>query len=323
MWAQGVSLNKTLGRKNVQPLFGKTIIVTGAGRGIGAACAAALAALGGNIVVNDIDPDLATEKAAQMIQAGHAAMAYACDVTDWAQTGAMVEFALDHFGTVDGLVNNAGLFAMGRLDEMRESDLRRILDVNVIGTANCAAHAVKPMLRQKRGSIVNVTSGAHMGIPAMGIYGATKGAVASFTYAWALELAGSGVRVNAVSPLAKTRMGDESLGYYRARGSEVQGTDILPEANAPVIAYLLSDEAAGVNGQIVRVEGRQITLLAHPAVLLPPVEVPQGGFTDLCRVFAEELAARQLPLGITGVKIEGFSAVSAFWKHHNSEMGDA
>ncbi|MGE0388023.1 MAG: SDR family NAD(P)-dependent oxidoreductase [Gammaproteobacteria bacterium] len=301
------------------PLNGKAVIITGSGRGIGAACAKYIARLGGAVVVNDVDATEAEATAAAIRSAGGKAVAHVADITSWSAAGGLIDRCVSEFGAIDGLVNNAGLFSMGRLDEMTDGGLRRLLEVNVVGTANCAAHAVKPMLARGTGSIVNVTSGAHMGIPGMSAYGATKGAVASFTYTWAMELQGTGVRVNAMSPLAETRMGEESTAYARARGIDLpKRTDMPgPEANAPLIAFLVSDDARNVTGQIVRIEGRQLGLVAHPGIALPVIDRDAWDFESVRDAFRDSLAARQLPLGIVGLKVEFAGAGSAYWAVEN------
>lgn len=298
----------------MKQLRGRAVIVTGAGRGIGAAAARLLANMGAALVINDIDADAAAATAALVRADGGAAIADGSDVADWDESGRLVSRCQQSFGTVDGLVNNAAVFAMGRLDEMERGEFDRLLEVNVVGTANCAAHAVKPMLAQQRGSIVNVTSGAHMGIGAMGAYGATKGAVASLTYIWAEELKGTGVRVNAVSPMANTAMADIAADYQLARGQVAPRPSASSDANAPLIAYLLSDAAAKIHGQIVRIAGEQLALMAHPAVMLPILERADGWtFEALDGAFARDLDKRQAPVGITGVEIARYGLPSSSW----------
>lgn len=296
-------------------LAGKAVVVTGGGRGIGAALAAYLGTCGVRVVVNDIDGDVAGAVAGAIVAAGGEAVAHVGDVAEWEAAEAMVALCRERFGAIDGLVNNAGLYDLGRLDEIGKGAFERILAVNVVGTANCAAHAARAMVAQGSGSIVNVVSGAHMGLPAMGVYGASKGAVASLTYTWAVELAGTGVRVNAVSPMATgTRMAEIGQAYMESRGLPLVSRDVSAEGNAPVYAWLLSDAAAGVNGQIVRIEGRQLSLLAHPAVMLPVLEQEQGwSLAAVQAAFDATLMARQFPAGITGVEIGGFGPASRLW----------
>jgi hypothetical protein len=122
--------------------------------------------------------------------------------------------------------------------------------------------------------------------------------VASATYAWAEELRGSGVRVNAVSPQARTRMSDITADFLSSHGLPLYpGTQPEPEANAPAVVYLLSDAASGVTGQIVRIEGRQLALMTHPCVLLPFPTREEWTAETVAEAFAADLAARQQPVG--------------------------
>jgi NAD(P)-dependent dehydrogenase (short-subunit alcohol dehydrogenase family) len=118
------------------------------------------------------------------------------------------------------------------------------------------------MLDAGRGSVVNVTSGAQGGTRGLAAYSATKGAVASLTYSWALDVEGSGVRVNAISPNAHTGMADV-FEQYRGTAAVGQNVGKDPADNAPVLVYLLSEFSAGVNGQVLRIDGRELTVVTH------------------------------------------------------------
>jgi hypothetical protein len=149
----------------------------------------------------------------------------------------------------------------------------------------------------------------------MSIYGATKGAVASLTYGWSMEVEGTGVRVNAVSPLARTRMSEATAEFYRNHdlGRIDSSGSPDPEVNAPAVVFLLSDAAAGINGQIVRIEGRQLAIVAHPAVREP---VLQGDWTvaNIEKAFLETLRNYTVPVGMAPLlRAEYLSGASAFW----------
>lgn len=297
-------------------LDGKTIIVTGAGRGIGQAYARAFARLGAIVVVNDVVPGLAEATAEAIKREGARAFAHAADISNWDEAGGLIEASITTCGRLDGLVNNGGIFRIGRIDEaIDNNDLEDLLRVNVVGTFNCAAHAVSHMKALGSGSIVNVTSGAQMGIPAMGAYGATKGAIAAFTYAWALELADSGVRVNAVSPLAFTEQSHVATAYHAARGRELKRAKLVPpDANAPLVAYLLSDRSKAINGQVVRIEDTQLSLVSHPAVMLPLITRDAWTVDEIASAFDEDLVNRTAALGISGVEIVRSGPASAYWQ---------
>ena len=171
------------------------------------------------------------------------------------------------------------------------------------------------MVQQGAGSIVNVTSGAHAGIPMMGVYGATKGAVASFTYAWAAELAGSGVRCNAISPLGRTRMVDTTRATSRPRPADVRRARRLTRRRTHRWRCSCSRIAApSVNGQIVRIEGGQLSIMTHPAVWLPVLTRDVWTLDAVAEAFATDLVHRQSPTGVVGIRPDLSGAASSFWE---------
>src|SRR5690242_13315833 len=143
-------------------LAGKAVVITGSGRGIGAACAKGAARQGAAVIVNDIDAGPAEETVAAIEAEGGTAVACVADITDWDEAGRLIQSCIDNFGKIDGLVNNAALFHSARLEAMDPKAARALVDVNVIGPLYVTGHAIKPMLAQGSGSIVNVISGAHM-----------------------------------------------------------------------------------------------------------------------------------------------------------------
>ena len=253
-------------------LAGKAVLVTGAGRGIGLATALHLARNGAAIAVNDIDEGLARDAARSIAEEGHRAIAVPGSVADWDRCATMVDETVRAFGRLDGLVNNAGLHYQALPWDEEPDRLRATVEVNVLGAMFCATHVARQMRGQAGGgAIVNLTSGAALGIPNRAVYGATKGAMLSYTVNLAGDLAPHGIRVNALAPLAATRMTDPALDErdHGAQAGEFEGIPAA-EAIAPVIAWLLSDAAAGVTGRTVRFTGRQLSLVA-PAALAPPV----------------------------------------------------
>lgn len=304
-------------------LKGKAVVVTGAGRGIGAACARGIARQGASVVVNDIDAEEADRVAQEIIAEGGSAIGCAADVSNWDDAGRLVETCISTFSRIDGLVNNAALFHIGKVDTLDPVISRALVEVNVLGPLYCTGHAVKPMLAQGSGSIVNFVSGAQMGMPGMGIYGATKGAVASMVYTWALELAGSGVRVNAISPFGATNILDNSSRQLSQRygvapdamGKPTSSVEIQPPTmNSPVVEYLLSDQASQINGQLVRIDNGEIQLYTHPALLLPSVKGEQWNAQKVAQVFAEDLQHRQVKCGVLGMEALPVELDSGHWK---------
>lgn len=173
-------------------LAGATVAITGGGSGIGAACASAFGAAGANVGVLDVRPPPATDDRVHPVTA---------DVCDQASLDAAIREVADRFGGVDVLVNNAGVSAVGGVEDNDDDEWRHVLDVNIVGMAR-AAKAALPFLRHSsRASIVNISSiAATAGVPARVLYSASKGAVHGFTLAMAADLVGNGIRVNCVAP---------------------------------------------------------------------------------------------------------------------------
>jgi NAD(P)-dependent dehydrogenase (short-subunit alcohol dehydrogenase family) len=296
-------------------LEGKAIVITGSGRGIGAACARGCARRGAAVVINDIDPIDANDTAAAIAAEGGRVIACVADVSKWDDAGRLIDTCISTFGRIDGLVNNAALYNAARIDALDPVAAQSLVEANVLGPLYCAGRAVKPMLAQKSGSIINVVSGAHMGIPNLGIYGATKGAVASMVYTWALELAGSGVRVNALSPFGATRIAlPDRRGPIPAEMAKQLALLPPPEANSPVVEFLLSDLAKNVNGQLVRIDKGELQLYTHPALLLPSVTRPEWTAELVAQVFENEFRDRQVPCGVRGMKDLPVELQGGYWK---------
>jgi len=283
----------------------KSVVITGAGQGLGEAYARLAAAEGAAVVVNDIDAAQAERVVAAIRAAGGRASAVVADVASWAGAQAIVDHCVATYGSLDGFVNNAAVFHMATPLEETEAGLRRIVEINVLGTAFCGCIALRQMIRQGRGSLVNVTSGAHAGMPAMGAYGGTKGAAASMTFAWALDTAGTGVRVNAISPIADTRMSNIRDTFNATHGADpVRRPHLDPADIAPVAVYLLSDLAQGITGQIVRKHGRALSLMTHPGALDPVVLGDSWTVQDIHLAFESQLRQRQLPCGMQTYAVE-------------------
>lgn len=280
-------------------LIGHSIVITGAGRGMGAAYARAAAAMGASVVVNDIDAAAAQTVASEIGKAGGTALAASCDISDPQAADSIVHRCVDTFGSITGLVNNAAVQVDGPFERSTLDGFRRAIDVNIVGVYNMLRAAIDPMLAQGRGSIVNITSGAHTGQDGLSLYGATKGAVASLTYGIAGEMKGRGVRVNAVSPMASTRMSAYAKSLPR------------PETNVGPVLYLLSDRSQAITGQVVRITGRKLSLMSHPAIRAPILEsdlwTPQG----VAEAFEQTLAAHQLPTNVAVYDIASVGVDSA------------
>lgn len=268
------------------------VLVTGAGRGIGRAAALHLARGDTAVVVNDLDGALAESVVAEIAASGGTAIAAPGSIAGWDEAARIVDIAERTFGRLDGLVNNAGLHYQASPDEEREARVRATVEVNLLGSIHCGLHAA-PLLARQGGAIVNVSSGAHLGTDRRGVYGATKGAVASLTYGWARDMAKDGIRVNAIAPLAATRMTDPSLEPGDPGGAEAGVPRDLagPDRIAPVIAFLLSDDAADITGQILRFDGKTLTLIERPRVSDMAIDLTEPDNASLRRAASALLAA--------------------------------
>lgn len=218
---------------------GKRIVVTGAGRGIGAGLTALLRQRGATVITADIDPD---------------GVDVACDVSDPVQ----VETLFAHAGAVDGLVNNAALLVSRRAyDEIPLDEWDRMFAVNVRGSYLCAKAAATSM-KGRGGSIVNIASEtAFTGSHGFVHYVASKGAVVSLTRALANELGQFDIRVNCVAPGFTPTPGSDVLGSYDPTRTPL-GRVMRPDDLFGTIAHLLSDDAAFVSGQSILVNGGRI-----------------------------------------------------------------
>jgi NAD(P)-dependent dehydrogenase (short-subunit alcohol dehydrogenase family) len=270
-------------------LTGKAIVVTGGAQGLGRAFVDAILAEGGSVVVNDVEPDT-LDRAMQELAGGGAApvVGHACDIATWDGATALIAACVEHFGRIDGLVNNAGIFYNRRPAEDTPEDLRRIVEINLLGTMYSGVRALQAMERQGGGgAIVNISSEAHFGYPLMDAYGATKGGVASLTYGWARNAAELGVRVNAVAPNAQTRMspiGPDGTPLPRPPADSV----------APVVTYLLSDASSALTGQILQFNGTSLSPVIKPRLVDEPLVRERWTLDDIaaaCRgPYAELLA---------------------------------
>ena len=258
---------------------------------MGAAYARAAAALGAKVIVNDLDADVAEQVVTEIRNAGGMAVAAVEDIRDPKAAERVIQRCVDEFGSITGLVNNAAIFTQALFAEESVEALRALIDVNMIGLFNTSRAAVGRMLAQGRGSIINITSGAQTGQNGLSSYGATKGAVASFTYAWAGELQNSGVRVNAISPMAATRMSHDIPNLPP------------PEANIPPVMFLLSDRAEGLTGQVIRIIGNKLSIMAHPANRAPVLESDSWSLDTVAEAFDTKLRALALPTNVATYEI--------------------
>ena len=238
----------------------KTVLVTGASGGIGSAAALELARRGWNVALHYRSNQAAARQVEQDILAlGGTAKAYQADLTQEAQVEALFAAAEGDFGFVEGLVNNAGTAWKGLFTDMTLADWRQVLDADLTSVFLCCRRALPPMIRRKRGSIVNVSSmWGQVGASCEAAYSAAKAAVIGLTKALAKELGPSGITVNCVSPgVIQTDMNAHLDGETMAALAEETplGTIGTPEDVAEAMWYLASDAARFVTGQVLAPNG--------------------------------------------------------------------
>ena len=242
-------------------------IVTGGGSGIGRATALRLAGEGASVLVADINGDGAAQTVASIEEAGGRAAAVVADVSDEAAAARMVRRAVELWGRVDVLINNAASFHHRRVEEATRVDWEKVLGVNVMGTSFCSKHAVEVMKTHGGGAIVNVASiNGLVAMPAWVTYNASKAAVIEMSRTMAMDLAPFNIRVNCVCPgmtdtPALQRVIDEfGISTEQAIETYVAPRCLIkrfgkPEEVAAAIAFLASDEASYMTGSTVVVDG--------------------------------------------------------------------
>jgi 3-oxoacyl-[acyl-carrier protein] reductase len=245
----------------VRKLSGKTAVVTGASKGIGAGIAKALASEGANVVVNYAKAkDDAARVSTEIRSSGGKAITVQADVTNQADVDRLFAETKKAFGTVDILVNNAGVYEFAALEDVTEASYRRMFDLNVLGTVLSTQAAVKAM--NGSGSIINVSSVASLTPVATGsLYSATKGAVDVITRSLAQELGPRNIRVNSLSPglveTEGTRTAGTSEGDFKsyAISRTPLGRVGQPQDIAKVAVFLASDDSAWMTGEVLPVGG--------------------------------------------------------------------
>lgn len=252
-------------------LSGKSVIVTGAGNGIGLESALAFARAGASVVVNDIDKGMANATVKSIVDAGGTADAFVADVAQFVTHESMVQFACDTYGKLDIMFNNAGGSFPSPMMGMSEKEYRDCMAFNLDSVFFGTQAAAKVMMEQGGGSIISTSSGAGSGaVPGLAAYGAAKAGIISLMRSVAGELGKFNIRANAISPGAMDTPGLRS--FLETLPGGVQGyNDAQPsgrlgraEEIAKVAVFLASDHASFINGSLIPVDGAVMAMLATP-----------------------------------------------------------
>jgi 3-oxoacyl-[acyl-carrier protein] reductase len=313
-------------------------VVTGSGQGVGRGIALVLAREGAKVVTNNRGPRAATpapgpegsdpaepakvialrgdagSTAGEIVRAGGQAIAFYGDVADHATAGRLVEAALEAFGRIDILVNNAAGLGSGGLAATTEADWDHQTAAKLTGAFNCMRHAVPRMVEQGSGRVINVASDAWIGMPGLAAYSAANAGLVGLTKSVAKELLQAGVTVNAICPQAASPGHDEEFTAMKAKLAaagmsipeatmrEVDAAHGPAEDMAPFIAYLATDEAAFISGGVFSVTANgRVALYSDP---LPVAEIQHAGLPwtveELSRVVPAELLKDYVPLAQRG-----------------------
>ena len=275
-------------------LDGKVAIVTGGGRGLGREHCLALARHGAAVVVNDVGAGLHGEEteeapgeavAAEIRAAGGRAAVDVSSVADWAATEALVARAVDEFGRLDIVVNNAGIIRDRMIFSMSEEEFDAVIAVHLKGTFAMTRHACSYWRAAAKGGervagrLINTTSGTGLfGNAGQANYGAAKAGIVSLTTITALEMRRYGVTANAISPLAATRM---TQGVAAVAGAEAMGgfDPRHPANTSGLVVYLASDSAAWLSGQVFRLDGNRLSRLSGWTIVGEYVGQPEGALS--------------------------------------------
>ena len=268
-------------------LDGKAVVVTGGGRGIGRGHCLHLAEQGASVVVNDIDIDEAKKVVAEIAEQGGKAVANDSNIATREGAKALVQQCVDEFGAINGAVNNAGNMKDRSFLKMSDEEFDSVLQVHVYGTFRVSQEACMRFRDQETGgAIVNTISAAHYGNFGQTNYAGSKGAIASMTYTWAVELSRYRIRVNAISPSGTSATA-------KVGGRTIDLPFIDPNQNGAFVAFLCSDHADWITGQCFGSGADRVQIVEQPkygtAMYLPGGLTVDGIVDNFKKVFDKRL----------------------------------
>ncbi|ALU38815.1 dehydrogenase [Kocuria flava] len=298
--------------QDTAPLDGKVAVVTGSGQGLGLAYAQELARQGAAVVINDVDRQTAENAVATITRSGGRAVAVVAPVGSTETATALVDGAVEAFGRLDVLVTNAGVLRDKSLLKMTDEDFDLVIQVHLRGTFTCVREAYRYFKDNGvAGRIITIGSPTgQYGNFGQTNYAAAKAGIVGMVRTWALEMKKAGVTANAVIPVAATAM-TETVPYFRAAVEADRAGEPMPEFFrkelgfgsaadvAGLVAYLASDDAAGIPGQAIGAGGDRLQVFSHPAPVVTEHRDGCWSFEALREQFPAIAAGRLQPVGET------------------------
>lgn len=241
----------------------KVAVITGGSRGIGRAICLRLAKSGASVVINFTkDSEKAQNVADEIKESGGAGLIFQADVSDIQQAGNLIEFAIQKFGKIDILVNNAGITSDNLLIRMKEEEWDKVISTNLKGVFNCTQPAIKYMIKQRNGVVINISSVIGVtGNAGQSNYAASKAGVIGFTKSVAREVASRGIRLNVVAPgFIETDMTESLSTEFKDSIIEKIPLKKFGEADsvAALVEFLASEEADYITGQVINIDGGMV-----------------------------------------------------------------
>ncbi|WP_239616083.1 SDR family NAD(P)-dependent oxidoreductase [Cohnella mopanensis] len=245
---------------------GKVVLITGSGSGIGKCSAQLFAREGATVIVNDVDTAKGEETVAEILEAGGEACFLQADVTNAESAKAMAESALEKYGKIDVLFNNAGISGVGALHEIEPDVWERVMNVNIRGVYLMSKYVLPSMMERKSGVVINMSSCvAEIGLAKRASYAATKGAVLALTKSMQVDYAAYGIRVNALLPgtimtpfvenYLRTSYSDPEAAVESIKKRQLSGEMGRPEDVAQAALFLASDESKFMMGSPLYIDG--------------------------------------------------------------------